>query len=81
MWCPLPSRIPNCLRVWTCSDRAPEIDFPELAVAIDTYVLQEKPLLLCLDPWCEADAQFAEPAFEQKPQPTSSQFDAFHAWG
>ena len=56
---------------------------PELAVAIDTYVLQEKPLLLCLDPWCEADAQSAEPAFGmQGPQPTSSQFDAFlGAWG
>ena len=51
---------------------------PELAVAIDTYVLQEKPLLLCLDPWCEADAQSADPAFGmQGPQPTPSQFDAF----
>ena len=56
---------------------------PELAVAIDTYVLQEKPLLLCLDPWCEADAQASEPAFGmQGPQPTSSQFDDFlGAWG
>ena len=56
---------------------------PELAVAIDTYVLQEKPLLLCLDPWCEADAQASDPAFGmQGPQPTSSQFDDFlGAWG
>lgn len=56
---------------------------PELAVAIDTYVLQEKPLILCLDPWCEADAQASDPAFGmQGPQPTSSQFDDFlGAWG
>ena len=56
---------------------------PELAVAIDTYALQEKPLLLCLDPWCEADSQPSEPAFGmQGPQPTSSQFDDFlRAWG
>ena len=55
----------------------------ELAVAIDTYVLQEKPVLLCLDPWCEADAQEGEAAFGmQGPQPTASQFDAFlSAWG
>ena len=56
---------------------------PELAVAIDTYVLQEKPLILCLDPWYEADAQASDPAFGmQGPQPTSSQFDDFlGAWG
>ncbi len=55
----------------------------ELAVAIDAYTLDEKPLLLCLDPWCEADAQANDTSFGmQGPQPTSSQFDTFlGAWG
>lgn len=55
----------------------------ELSVAIDSYVLAGSPLVLAIDPWCEADAQAADAAFGMPgPQPTASQFDSFlAAWG
>ena len=52
-------------------------------MAIDSYVLAGSPLVLAIDPWCEADAQPADAAFGMPgPQPTASQFDSFlSAWG